>query len=112
MTETQKVIKQALTRLYQRIDLPTATDNIHYRAALAAVGSLERSQKASKAQEAPAPTETPANPLEGATVAAVQALVEQGKVSAQEALDYEEGTPFPRKTLLTWLESYSEGSDD
>lgn len=112
MTEHQKVIEQALTRLYQRIQLPSASDKIHYRAALKAVKALEAPQKPSAAQQRPATPNTPPNPLEGATVAQVQALVEQGKVTAAKALAYENGAEFPRKTLIGWLESFEEDGDD
>lgn len=102
MSEHHKVIKQALTRLYQRIDLPTATDRIHYRTALKAVDDLDAPKSKAKAEEKP---EEPKHPLEGANVATVQALVEQGKVSAAEALEYEQRSDFPRKTLVAWLEA-------
>ena len=105
MKEHLQVIEQALTRLYRRIDQPTATDSMHHRVAMKAVRSLRGGQEAPTKAEA---TQTPANPVTGATVAQVQALVEQGKLSAQDALAFERQSDFPRKTLIGWLEQYEE----
>lgn len=105
MKEHLQVIEQALNRLYKRIHQPTATDSMHHRVALKAVRSLRGGQEAPQKAEAP---QAPANPVTSATVAQVQALVEQGKLTAADALAFEREGDFPRKTLISWLEQYEE----
>lgn len=115
MSEKQKVIQQALKRLYQRIDMPTASDKIHFRAAMAAAGAKEEApgapERPAKPQREQEAAQAPEHPLKGATVAQVQALVESGEVTASEALDHEQSAEFPRKTLMAWLQEYEEDQD-
>lgn len=107
MSEHQKVIEQALTRLYQRIQQPSAVDKIHYNAALKAARNLRH-----KGNEKVAGPATNPSPLEGATIAEVQALVEQDKVDVQRALEHERTADFPRKTLIAWLERFQEEENE
>lgn len=105
MTEHQKVIEQALTRLYQRIQLPSAADKIHYNAALKAVRSLPEARRQPPVTARPQESTEKITDL---TVPQVQAAVESGKLSAEVALLAEKASEFPRKTLLNWLEAQIE----
>lgn len=108
MQEHLKVIEQALTRLYQRIDAPTATDKVHFTAATKAAADLRR-----RSTPEPLP-ETPSGPLDVTQlkVAEVQAAVERGEVSAADALAAERASEFGRKTLIAWLEDRLEEEHD
>jgi len=108
MQEHLKVIEQALTRLYQRVDAPTATDKVHFTAATKAVADLRR-----RSTPKP-PSEPPSGPLDVTQlkVAEVQAAVERGEVSAADALAAERASEFGRKTLIAWLEDRLEEEHD
>lgn len=116
MQEHLKVIEQALTRLYQRVDAPTATDKVHFTAATKAVADLRR-------RSTPGPLPEPLDvtvaqegagvkPVDGLTVAQVQAAVESGAIAAADALRRERESGFPRKTLIAWLEDRLEEEHD
>lgn|SRR5690606_29202851 len=108
MQEHLKVIEQALTRLYQRIDAPTATDKVHFTAATKAAADLRR-----RSTPEPLPEPLP-GPLDVTQlkVAEVQAAVERGEVSAADALAAERASEFGRKTLIAWLEDRLEEEHD
>lgn len=112
MQEHLKVIEQALTRLYQRIDAPTATDKVHFTAATKAVADLRR-RSTPKPLPEPRPEPLP-GPLDVTQlkVAEVQAAVERGEVSAADALAAERASEFGRKTLIAWLEDRLEEEHD
>lgn len=116
MQEHLKVIEQALTRLYQRIDAPTATDKVHFTAATKAVADLRRRSTPKPLPEPlPEPLSEPLpEPLDVTQlkVAEVQAAVERGEVSAADALAAERASEFGRKTLIAWLEDRLEEEHD
>ena len=92
MSKHADIVKETLTYLYRRINAPTASDQTRYRIAQKALGELliER--------EPPPPAD-----LNGLTIAQVQTLVEDGAVTAEDALEFEkEGRA--RTTLMAWLE--------
>lgn len=112
MQEHLKVIEQALTRLYQRIDAPTATDKVHFTAATKAAADLRRRSTPEPLPEPP--SGPPSGPLDVTQlkVAEVQAAVERGEVSAADALAAERASEFGRKTLIAWLEDRLEEEHD
>lgn len=112
MQEHLKVIEQALTRLYQRVDAPTATDKVHFTAATKAVADLRRRSTPEPLPEPPSgPLPEPLDVTQ-LKVAEVQAAVERGEVSAADALAAERASEFGRKTLIAWLEDRLEEEHD
>lgn len=112
MQEHLKVIEQALTRLYQRVDAPTATDKVHFTAATKAVADLRRRSTPKPLSEPPSgPLPEPLDVTQ-LKVAEVQAAVERGEVSAADALAAERASEFGRKTLIAWLEDRLEEEHD
>lgn len=101
MNQDRQAIETALTRLYQRINMPTATDAAALRIARKIVNKYIPDSGAETEVEP-----VPAHPLEGLSQREVRELVEAGEFDAQAALDYELAQESPRKTITPWLEEF------
>lgn len=99
MNQDRKAFETALMRLYQRINMPTATDAAALRIAMKLVDKYLPEQEAEAEPEA-------THPLEGLSQREVRELVEAGEFDAQAALDYELAQESPRKTITPWLQEF------
>lgn len=97
MSQDRQAIETALVRLYQRINIPTATDAAALRIARKIVNKYIPDSGVEP---------VPAHPLEGLSQREVRELVEAGEFDAQAALDYELAQESPRKTITPWLEEF------
>ena len=89
MTDHKRVVLDTLDHLYACIPAPSATDRERHRIARMAVDRMEPEAKLAD--------------LAGMNIAQVQAEVEAGRVTAVDALAFEEANG-KRKSLITWLE--------
>jgi len=97
MSQDRQAIETALVRLYQRINIPTATDAAALRIARKIVNKYIPDSGVEP---------VPAHPLSGLSQREVRELVEAGEFDAQAALDYELAQESPRKTITPWLEEF------
>jgi len=115
MSEHEKVVRDTLTRLYQRIDGPTAVDAAAYRIALTAVGELVKGDKAAARRLKPTPDADPKPQVgeeyyETLSAKAVVEAVDDGLITAAEALELENAGK-QRVKLTAWLKEQVEGGN-